>query len=94
MAAEGKDGQTGAESLARSIYRHAKMGNGRMAQLLAERTGGSLPQSIELSGPDGGPMQFAGLSAEELAEADFHSVVLMLKDPLHPVGTRLRDWIV
>jgi len=61
LANEGADGQTGAESLAESVLRHAKKGNGRMAQLLAERTGGRPQQHLTIEG-----MIDAKVSLEEI----------------------------
>jgi hypothetical protein len=50
LATEGKDGRTGAESLAESVFTHARNGNGRMAQLVAERTGGKPSQHLRIEG--------------------------------------------
>jgi hypothetical protein len=48
LESDRKGGNTGAEELSMSVYRHAKAGNGKMTQLIAETPGGKAPQPVKI----------------------------------------------
>ncbi len=57
-----------AEAIARALVGKAKRGNLKAIQLTAERVQGRPKQAVELSGADGGPMQFENMSDEQIDE--------------------------
>src|ERR1700693_1702573 len=64
LESDQKGGNTGAEELAMSAYRHAKAGNGKTAQLIAERTGGKVPQPVKIEGQIDTTVNFGSIEAE------------------------------
>ncbi len=66
LESEGKDGKSRAEELAEALLKHAKKGNARIAQLIAERTQGRPRQTIEVSGPEGRALEIQNMTDEQL----------------------------
>lgn len=57
-----------AETIAKALLARARKGDLRAIQMIAERTQGRPRQAMELSGPEGGPLEIEDMTDEQLDE--------------------------
>lgn len=63
---DARTGETNAECLVRHCFKKAMHGSARHLELLLAYVEGRPKQGVELSGPDGGAMQFENMSGAEI----------------------------
>ncbi len=74
-----RSGRTYAEAIAERLAKKALAGDVRAAREIADRAEGKARQAMELTGQDGGPLEFENMTDEQI-ERRFEELMAKLKE--------------
>ena len=91
LAEVGPGGTTNAEALAAVCLKKGLKGSPRHLELAMNYAEGKPKQGLEISGPDGGALEYADLTMEQLYARCAALSIAEINDPLNPVGVLARE---